>query len=86
MLDTNYSGSGVFKYNKDLVLTKEGFKDNRSRWNLPKCLVGKNISYHNEESYKDGYFQSVAKGQEFVVEADEDIIKWIKSLTDFIEK
>lgn len=86
LLNTKFSGSGVFKYNKDLVLTKEGVKDNRSRWKLPECLVGKHISYHTEDSYKDGYFQSVAKGQEFVVDADDDIIEWVKSLTHYIDK
>ena len=86
LLDTDFSGSGVFKYSKSLVLTKEGYKDNRTRWKLPQCLVGKNISYHSNDSYKDGYFQSVAKGQEFVIDADNEIIEWVKSLTSFIDK
>jgi len=77
-IDTSLDGYGTFKFSKELVLTKDGHS--RSRWMLPSCLVNKDISYHSKDSYKEGYFQSAMRGQEFVVEADEDIIKWVKNL------
>ena len=68
----------LFNYLKELVLTKEGYS--RLHWELPKCLIGKNTSYHKESSYKKDYFQSVMCGQEFVVDAAEDIIGWLKEV------
>ena len=47
-------GYGMFNYSKELVLTKEGYS--RSHWELPKCLIGKNISYHKESNYNEDYF------------------------------
>ena len=78
LLDTKLEGYGVFDFSKDLVLTKEG--ETRSKWQLPACLVDKEISYHSLSNYKDGYFQSAKRGQEFVVDADDAIIDWIKKL------
>ena len=54
ILDFNIEGYGVFNYSKELVLTKEGHS--RSHWELPKCLIGKKISYHKESNYKEDYF------------------------------
>ena len=59
-------------------LTKEG--QTRSRWLLPEYFRNYKISYHSENSWKDDYFQSAAKGQEFVVDGDENLEKWLKSL------
>ena len=78
LLETDIPGFGVFNYFDDLVLTKKGYS--RSHWILPDCLVGKEISYHNATNYKDGYFQSAMRGQEFVVDADESIIRWLLNL------
>ncbi|MDD3422616.1 MAG: hypothetical protein PHY11_04885 [Bacilli bacterium] len=78
LLDTNKPGYGTFMYNDNLVLTKKGHC--RSHWNLPKCLEGKEISYHDKSNYKDGYFQSAMRGQEFVVKCDKEVIDWIKGL------
>ena len=78
LLDTDLPGYGVFGFDERLVLTKKG--ETRTHWELPQCLVGKNISYHSEKNLKDGYFQSAARGQEFVVEADDAILGWAKSL------
>ena len=72
-------GAGVFRYNKNLVLSAEGHK--KSIWNLP-ILNGKKISYHNENSWKNGLFQSVGRGQEFVIEDDKEVENWAKDLIE----
>jgi len=70
-------GAGVFQYHDKLVLTKKGMS--RSKWDLPAYFKGK-ISYHTEASFKKDYFQSAGIGQEFVVDADDKIMKWVKNL------
>ena len=70
-----YPGASVFQFDDRKVLTKQG--ESRSCWNLnPKIFRHVRISYHSENSWKDGYFQSVGRGQEFVIHADEKIIEW----------
>jgi hypothetical protein len=78
--DETTKGAGVLKYKDTLVLTKKGYSS--SRWDLPDFLRNINISYHSEESWKDGYFQSAGRGQEFVFSADEkpEILKWVSDL------
>jgi hypothetical protein len=49
---------------------------------LPACFKGATISYHTEKSWKEGYFQSAARGQEFVIQENVDISKWAESLFD----
>ena len=78
LLDTELPGFGTFKYSPDLVLTKEGYS--RSKWELPKVISGDKLSYHNKSSQKDDYFQSACIGQEFVIEAGDDIKSWIIEL------
>ena len=71
----NYPGAGVFEFDDQKVLTKQG--ESRSRWNLnPKHFRYVKISYHSGNSWKDGYFQSAGRGQEFVIHADEKVIEW----------
>ncbi len=72
-------GAGVFEFDERKVLTKKG--ESRSRWDLdPKIFRNVKISYHSENSWKDGYFQSAGRGQEFVIHADEKVIEWARSL------
>lgn len=52
----------------------------RSRWDLPDFFREVEISHHTEKSWKAGYFQSVHKGQEFVIENSEDVEKWVVEL------
>lgn len=60
-------GYGIFpEFREELVLTKKGMP--RSRWALPDEFRGLGITYHNDASWKDGYFQSACRGQEFVFE------------------
>ncbi len=75
-------GAGVFKFDDELVLTKDGYS--RSRWNLPECFKNANIeiSHHNDSSWKEDYFQSACIGQEFVIKDDEKVEKWAKNLIE----
>ena len=76
--DKNVPGYGVFDYSPELVLTKEGMP--KSRWNLPDIFRGLDITYHKQSSWKDGYFQSAGRGQEFVVEENDAIMAWAQDL------
>ena len=76
--DNSREGSGVFRNIDDLVLTKPG--NSRSCWALPDYFKEAHISYHSKSNWKKGYFQSAAKGQEFVVQATKRIEKWAKNL------
>jgi Nucleotide modification associated domain 3 len=76
----SYTGGGVFKFHKDLILTKEGYK--KGQWKLPEFFKKDkiDISYHTEVSHKRDYFQSTAKGQEFVIEDNKNVSTWAKKL------
>lgn len=80
--DDNIDGSGTFNYSQELVLTKEGYS--RSRWNLD-AIKNVEISYHTKESWKYAYFQSAAKGQEFVIKDNPKVEKWVKKLISSTE-
>lgn len=77
-LDRTLPGYGTFKYNKDLILTKDG--ESRSKWKLPEFFKETHISYHSENSFKNGYFQSAKKGQEFVISEHEKVSNWAYSI------
>jgi hypothetical protein len=62
-----------------VVLTKTGEK-HRTHWDLPDFFKDIKITYHNEESHKAAYFQSVDKGQEFVIEENPKVTEWAKEL------
>jgi hypothetical protein len=79
--NNNLNGANYFKFDDSLVLTKKGLS--RSKWNLPSFFQNASISYHKKESWKDGYFKSVDKGQEFVIQDNSYIEKWVM---DLIEK
>ena len=78
--DETLPGSDNFKFKDNLVLTKKGMS--RSKWELPEFFKEVDISYHTKESFKAGYFQSAAKGQEFVISVDKNVnlFKWTKEL------
>lgn len=68
--NTKVCGYGIFpEFRQELVLTKKGMP--RSRWALPDEFRGLGITYHNDNSWKGGYFQSACRGQEFVFEESE---------------
>lgn len=78
--DKNLAGAGLLNYKDSLVLTKEGLTT--SRWELPDFITESNISYHSDKNRKDGYFQSAARGQEFVFSVNDrtDIMNWVSDL------
>lgn len=78
-LNPNLKGSGTFKYDDRLVLTKDSHS--KSKWKLSDIFKKVKISCHTENCWKqEGYFQSNAIGQEFVVETDYNIDRWVKEL------
>jgi hypothetical protein len=78
--NTSLPGAGRFMFNDNLVLTKKGLS--RSKWDLPDCFKKAEISYHSKDSWKDGYFQSAAIGQEFVIKDNEMVEEWVKNLIE----
>lgn len=80
-------GAGILDFDQKLVLTKDG-DYSRTKWQLPQFFKDQNIgiSYHkNETAWKNGgeYFQSQGRGQEFVINNDNDskeLLEWVKSL------
>ena len=70
-------GSGTFAFDKCLVLTKEGYS--RSRWEFPETMRGIEIS-HNPHGWKTNYFQSAARGQEFVMKGTPAVMDWVKNI------
>jgi hypothetical protein len=72
-------GAGRFMFHDRLVLTKKGFS--KSKWNLPDHFREARISYHNHP-WKDGYFQSTAKGQEFVIKDNNGIEEWARNMIE----
>lgn len=76
--DTGLRGFGTLNYDKKRVLTVPGML--RTRWKVPFWFKQINISYHSEKSFKDGYFQSAARGQEFVISENPHLAKWVCNL------
>ena len=74
----NIKGYGMFTYNEELDLTKKGLT--RTCWDLPSIFKDVNITYHTKDSWKNGYFKSACRGQEFVIEENEKIEKWAINL------
>lgn len=68
-------GAGCLQFDNKLVLTKEGCS--RSTWNLPDFFRQIPISY-NANSWKEDCFVAAAKGQEFVFEANDEVLEWVK--------
>ena len=73
-LNSDISGSGTFRINNDLILTKRGHS--RSQWELPNIFRNVKISHHTKKSFKKGCFDSAKIGQEFVIEENKNIEKW----------
>lgn len=76
-INRNLPGSGILSFNDKLVLTKKGYP--KSRWNLPDFLREAEISYH-PNGFKELYFQSAGKGQEFVITDHNKLEDWCRDL------
>ena len=74
------SGANTLNYNKNLVLTKD--RMTKGKWELPDFFRDLKISYHTENSFKNGYFKSADKGQEFVISPSENLTLWTKDLIE----
>lgn len=71
------SGSGIFTFREELVLTKSGYS--RSRWEFPTFMYGTPIS-HNPNGWKTDYFQSAARGQEFIMDGSPAVMDWVRKV------
>lgn len=71
------SGSGIFSFRQELVLTKSGYS--RSRWEFPTSMHGTPIS-HNPNGWKSDYFQSAARGQEFIMDGSSAVMDWVRKV------
>lgn len=76
-IEPELSGAGCLRYSDSLVLTKKGCS--RRVWDLPDFMRDIPITY-NADAWQDEGFVSAAKGQEFVFDANEDVIGWVKDM------
>ena len=80
--DTGLPGAGTLMFSDDLVLTAPG--QSHSRWKLIDVLKDKNIklTYHPDKAncIREGYFQSTARGQEFIFDECDAVTKWAKDI------
>ena len=77
------TGSGLFTYNQELVLTQAG--STKSIWELPAFFYDLKISRHEKRerfSLKNDktILKTVGIGQEFVVEENELVTQWANAL------
>lgn len=89
---TDIPGFGVFDYDEELILSKEGML--KSRWRIDEgsfmskiVSEGRKMTYHNDNSIcREGdYFQSAARGQEFVINPSDDE-EFRQDIYDFISR
>jgi hypothetical protein len=82
--ETDLPGYGVFKYNDELVLTKDNCSRSKwkinSDWNIEKFFESNSISYHSKNNIKDSYFQSAYRGQEFIISENKKVNDWAYNL------
>jgi len=68
-------GWGPLCFRDTLVLSDRSLS--RSRWCLnPQIFQHLPISYHTSAAWKDSYFQSYPRAQEYVIQADEPAANW----------
>ena len=85
-LNPRLAGAGCFTYQPkqvtdhiNLVLTKSGMT--RRRWHLPEFFKDVDISYH-KNAFKEDHFLSVAQGQEFVIECNDNLQDWTRRIIE----
>jgi hypothetical protein len=77
--DPSRPGWGTFKFNPPLMLSHPAMS--RSRWCLdPLLFQHLTISYHTSNAWRDGYFQSYPRAQEYVIQADDAAEAWAHRL------
>ncbi|WP_020527282.1 hypothetical protein [Flexithrix dorotheae] len=89
-------GGGLFSFSRELVLTNSLQENswNRSLWQLPKSFFQKGrckLSYHENKTgeaikgnRKNLCVQSVARGQEFIINSNQGILNWVQSFNPYI--
>ena len=81
---TDLPGFGTFKYKEELVLTKDNLSRSKWKinpeWDIDNFFENNTISFHSKNSIKDGYFQSVYRGQEFVISENDKVTQWAYNL------
>lgn len=79
--NSSLKGYGLFpKATDTLILTKKGMS--RSKWNLPETFRKVPLTYHTGASWKNGYFQSARRGQEFVFAESDAVRNWACKLVE----
>lgn len=82
--ETGLPGYGVFKYNDELVLTKDNCSRSKWKiypeWDIDNFFENNTISFHSNKNIKDEYFQSVYRGQEFVISETDKVTQWTYNL------
>ena len=88
--NSGMSGSGVFSYDKRLVLTKDGMS--RSNWKLPELpvfsgSVKPKISSEQKNAWRNDpkhgeFYRAMDIGQEFVIEETAAVEAWAKALVE----
>lgn len=81
-IDGHVKGYGWLNYQPIRQLTKEAHK--RSEWDIPDCFKNISITYHGKAGYGwsagNDYFKSAYRGQEFVLEANKEIVEWVRDV------
>ncbi len=78
--DSEVRGWGRLKFSESTTLTKPN--ENKSIWQLPKCFMDANVTYHTnkkrwlELNEKFCQLKSVCRGQEFVISENKDVENW----------
>ncbi|MCL2489459.1 MAG: hypothetical protein FWF36_01840 [Propionibacteriaceae bacterium] len=78
LLGTALPGGGTLACRDNRVLTAPGHR--MSQWLLLDWMRTASISYHSPASLHDDYFQSAAKGQEFVIDDNPNVHSWASRL------
>jgi len=72
-------GWGTFRFGERLMLSHPLMS--RSRWRLDRALFEHlEISYHAAAAWREGYFQSYPRAQEYVITADAAARRWAHRL------
>ena len=72
-------GWGTFRFGERLMLSHPLMS--RSRWRLDRALFEHlEISYHAASAWREGYFQSYPRAQEYVITADAAARRWAHRL------
>jgi len=82
--NSSLPGAGMLKAGELGRLSKPGLT--RSKWQLKReIFFDANISYHSQKSWKEDYFQTAARGQEFVIQDNAKVQEWAKMVIESLQ-